>query len=77
MRKDLVDMTIAELVDHRQHVDAYIVRAVAQARAGGSTWAAIASSLGVSAGEAHRRYRWFTMPRPTLPELPPESPQGP
>lgn len=58
MRKDPIDMTIAELVELRATVEAYIAIAVGQARRGGSTWAAIASSLGVSPQEAHRRYRW-------------------
>ena len=58
MAKDFVDMTLAELAEARTVVEAYIALAVGQARAGGSTWAAIGSSLGVSAQEAHRRYRW-------------------
>jgi hypothetical protein len=49
-------MTIAELVEHERVTRATIDQAVMQARRGGSTWRAIASSLGVSEQEAHRRY---------------------
>lgn len=59
MRKDPIDMTIPELVELRQTVEAYLQRAVGEARRGGSTWEGIASSLGVSRQEAHRRYSWL------------------
>lgn len=59
-------MTLAELAELRETVDAYIALGVGQARAGGSTWAAIGSSLGVTQQEAHRRYRWHDR-KPTAP----------
>jgi hypothetical protein len=68
MRKDFVDMTLPELADARETVEAYIILAVRQARRGGSTWAAIGSSLGVSMQEAHRRYRWHDTKLTDTPE---------
>jgi len=62
MAKELSEMTIAELVEHERVTRAFIERAIVEARRGQSTWTAIASSLGVSRQEAHRRYnhlvRW-------------------
>jgi hypothetical protein len=58
MRKEFADMTLAELAYTRGVLQGYIDIAVSQARRGGSTWAAIGSSLGVSPQEAHRRYHW-------------------
>ena len=58
MRKEYADMTLAELSIERGTLQGYIVIGVTQARRGGSTWAAIASSLGVTTQEAHRRYRY-------------------
>lgn len=52
-------MTLAELAHSRAVLQDYIVRGVTEARRGGSTWAGIASSLGVTASEAHRRYSWL------------------
>ena len=51
-------MTLAELAHARAVLQDYLLIGVTQARRGGSTWAAIASSLGVSQSEAHRRYSW-------------------
>lgn len=59
MTKELSEMTIAELVAHESAIRGFIVNAVLQARRGGSTWEAIASSLGVSKQEAHRRYSYL------------------
>ena len=59
MAKEFKDMTLAELAHSQAVLQDYILRAVIQARRGGSTWAGIASSLGVSQSEAHRRYRWL------------------
>jgi len=62
-------MTLAELAQSRAVLEDYILRAVTQARRGGSTWAGIASSLGVSVSEAHRRYHWVEkIARPSNPE---------
>lgn len=58
MKHHYEDMTLAELAHSRSVLEDYILRAVTQARRGGSTWAGIASSLGVSVSEAHRRYHW-------------------
>jgi hypothetical protein len=58
MNKPFKDMTLSELVLARGQIQGYIDVAVVEARRGGSTWAAIASSLGVSTAEAHRRYSW-------------------
>jgi len=58
MRKDFMDMTIPELVEARQTIEAYIALSVGKKRASGATWADIGESLGVSMQEAHRRYRW-------------------
>lgn len=58
MTKEYRDMTLAELAHARGVLQDYILRGVRQARAGGSTWAGIASSLGVTSSEAHRRYSW-------------------
>jgi hypothetical protein len=59
MNKPFEEMTLAELAHTRAVLQDYIQRAVSQARRGGSTWAGIASSLGVSVSEAHRRYQWI------------------
>lgn len=61
-------MTLAELAQSQAVLQDYILRAVTQARRGGSTWAGIASSLGVSVSEAHRRYSWVEK----IAQLPPE-----
>lgn len=58
MTSKFADMTLAELAHTRGVLQDYILRGVRQARAGGSTWAAIGSSLGVTSSEAHRRYSW-------------------
>jgi hypothetical protein len=58
MNKPFSEMTLAELAHQRGVLQGYIDIAVVQARRGGSTWAAIGSSLGVSTQEAHRRYHW-------------------
>jgi hypothetical protein len=59
MRKEFADMTLAELAITQGTLVGYITIAVSQARRGGSTWASIASSLGCSTSEAHRRYSWL------------------
>lgn len=59
MNKPLKDMTIAELSLLRGQIVGYLDIAIAQARRGGTPWSAIASSLGVSTSEAHRRYSWL------------------
>jgi len=59
MNKELSEMTIAELSILQGQLKGYLDIAIAQARRGGSTWAGIASSLGVSTSEAHRRYSWL------------------
>jgi hypothetical protein len=59
MAKEFKDMTLAELAHSQAVIQDYLLRAVIQARRGGSTWAGIASSLGVSQSEAHRRYAWL------------------
>lgn len=51
-------MTLAELAHSRAVLQDYLLQAVVEARRGGTTWGAIASSLGVSTSEAHRRYSW-------------------
>jgi hypothetical protein len=58
MNKPFEEMTLSELAHSQAVLQDYILRAVTQARRGGSTWAGIASSLGVSTSEAHRRYSW-------------------
>ena len=58
MKHQYGEMTLAELAHSQAVLQDYILRAVTQARRGGSTWASIASSLGVSVSEAHRRYSW-------------------
>jgi len=63
MRKDFTDMTLAELAYDRATCQLWIEMGVREARAGGSTWAAIGSSLGVTGSEAHRRYRWVEISR--------------
>lgn len=68
MTKDYQDMTLAELAHSQAVIQDYLLRAVIQARRGGSTWAGIASSLGVSKSEAHRRYSWVEK----IAQLPPE-----
>jgi hypothetical protein len=69
MRKEFADMTLAELAYTRGTLEGYIQIAITQARRGGSTWAAIGSSLGVSPQEAHRRYSWLQklIDQPTAP----------
>lgn len=59
MNKPYGEMTLAELAHERALLVDYTLRAVIDARRGGSTWAAIASSLGCSLSEAHRRYSWI------------------
>jgi len=59
MKKPYSEMTLAELAHERAVLVDYTTRAVVEARRGGSTWAAIASSLGVTTSEAHRRYAWM------------------
>lgn len=59
MNKPLSEMTLGELGMLRAQLQDYINQAVVQARRGGSTWAAIGSSLMVSPSEAHRRYHWL------------------
>ena len=69
MKHRYEEMTLAELAHSRAVLEDYILRAVTQARRGGSTWAGIASSLGVSVSEAHRRYSWVEkIAQPTSPE---------
>lgn len=68
MNKRYQDMTLAELAHSRAVLQDYILRAVTQARRGGSTWAGIASSLGVSVSEAHRRYSWVDRIGTDIPE---------
>jgi hypothetical protein len=58
MKPSYSEMTLAELAHSRAVLQDYLLRAVIDARRGGSTWAAIGSSLGVSGSEAHRRYHW-------------------
>lgn len=58
MNKQFKDMTLAELSYSQGVIQGYVLAAVKEARAGGSTWAGIASSLGVTTSEAHRRYSW-------------------
>lgn len=69
MRKDLMDMTIEELVDVRETAAAYLVEAVRLARKGGSTWKQIGEQLGVSHQEAHRKYSWTEPRNRTAPPL--------
>lgn len=59
MAKELSEMTIPELVEHLELTRAWIDRSVLEARKGGSTWTALASSLGVSKQEVSRRYSWL------------------
>jgi hypothetical protein len=56
MSKELSEMTIAELVAHQGETQAYVQAAVMGERRASASWATIAKQLGVSAGEAHRRY---------------------
>lgn len=68
MTKDFMDMSIEELVDARETINAYLVRTVTLARQGGSTWKVIGSQLGVSGSEALRKYGWVEKTFPKLPE---------
>lgn len=51
-------MTLAELALHRGQIEGEILARVARLRKSGSTWSNIASQLGVTTQEAHRRYSW-------------------
>lgn len=73
MRKEYKEMTLAELSHQQGVLQGYVLQAVVQARRGGSTWAAIGSSLGVSMQEAHRRYSYIDK----LPVPEPETTTGP
>ena len=58
MEKPMYQMTLAELREVEVKARGYIALGVSEPRQGGSTWQQIGDELGVSAQEAHRRYRY-------------------
>lgn len=58
MAKELYEMNLVELAAVVKKAGSYIALGVSEARAGGRTWAQIGADLGVTAQEAHRRYRY-------------------
>lgn len=73
-RARLVSLSLSELVDLKRSLEAELSVRVRDQRLGGLTWAQIASTLGCSTSEAHRRYAAFvaahTASAPTIPVLP-------
>jgi len=68
MKHSFDEMSLSELSHSRAVLQDYILRAVTQARRGGSTWADIGRQLGCSTGEAHRRYSWIEKTGPLAPK---------
>lgn len=74
--KEPDDMTLPELTALRKTLDEVIALGVRKSRLSGDSWAAVGRLLGVTAQEAHRRYRWVE--RPPLQDTPtPETTAGP
>ena len=70
MEPNLDDLDLEQLGNLRRRLDAEIFQRVQLYRHSGTTWAVIGEYLGVSTGEAHRRYH---LPSYAFP-LPPAAP---
>lgn len=65
-QEGLLKLTLAELAIMRRQVEKRIHELVSEARQDGLTWAQIGRQLGVSAQEAHRRYRFAPPVHPPI-----------